>query len=408
MAFAMKEKMIEDSIKEISQKSGEPECILKHRLSMLETYNKMPLPNRVSHLWKYTDPAIFDSKAELKDEIELDIQMTDEAKEKGVIFSNIFSMFKSEAAREKVKEYFGLSTKEEPTKFSLLNEATWSNGYFLYVPSNVKLDSPLIVKLNNMAKDSFASLRVLIILEEGSSLTLIDEIFSNDESNNINVVVEKNIGKNASLKYLNLQANGSNTTEHYFQRAQLEENATLTNLLVSLGGKLLKADLGAKLVGENATFNTYGFVLGDSNQRFDHHTVIRHISPRTNSGLDFRVALKDKARSAYTGNLCIVEEAIECNAYQENRNLLLSSNAKAESIPELEILTDDVASCSHGVTVGQVDEDQLFYLMSRGVERKEAERIVVSGFVEPTISRIPDEQLKEYIRERVRQKLEDL
>ena len=143
-------------------------------------------------------------------------------------------------------------------------------------------------------------------------------------------------------------------------------------------------------------------------QKFDHHTTIEHIAPHTKSELNFRVALKDKARSAYTGNLKIAHEAVKSDAHQENRNLLLSEDAKAESIPELEILTNDVIRCNHGVTVGQVDKDQVFYLMSRGLTHKEAERIITLGFLEPTISQIPDESLKEEILKSIEAKLENL
>ena len=118
-----------------------------------------------------------------------------------------------------------------------------------------------------------------------------------------------------------------------------------------------------------------------------------------------KVQGRDKSRSAYTGNLKISHEAIKSDAHQENRNLLLSDEAKAESIPELEILTNDVVRCNHGVTVGQIDKEQIFYLTSRGLSQKEAEQVIVEGFMEPTISRIPEEALREEIMSKIKNKL---
>ena len=252
-------------------------------------------------------------------------------------------------------------------------------------------------------------IRNLIVLEEGADISLIDEISSDEDSTtSINIVSEIFLAKGAKLNCLNLQTNNKNTTQHFFQRANLEEHSEFINLIVGLGGKISKTDLGTSLNGYGASTIIYGIVLGDETQKFDHHTRIEHIAPHTKSALNFRVALKDKARSAYTGNLKIAHEAVKSDAHQENRNLLLSSEAKAESIPELEILTNDVIRCNHGVTVSQVDKEQIYYLTSRGLNQKDAERIIIEGFFEPTISRIPDESLREEISSKIKAKLENL
>ena len=398
--------IIED-IKKISKLNNEPKCITDHRLSMWDAYQKEPFADRVQHLWKYSDPKLFELNNYVltvnPDKSKFTIEK--EYLSKGIIFTDINEIFKLDSLKEIIKNKFGQLVKKTPGRITFLNEATWTSGYFLYVPKGIKLNNPLIVTTTNDQCTKLKAERILIILEEETSVNLVDKINPCREEDLLtNVVIEMYLSKGAKLNYLNLQTHNKKTTHHLFQRAQIEEHAELTNLIVALGGKISKADLGASLIGHAASISTYGIVLGDETQRFDHHTTLEHIAPYTKSLLNFRVVLKDKARSAYTGNLKITHEAIKSDAYQENRNLLLSPEAKAESIPELEILTNDVVRCSHGVTVGQVDKDQIYYLMSRGLTQPEAERVITEGFLEPTISRIPSDDLKDEILAKIKNK----
>jgi len=400
-----------ESILEISKSNEEPPCIKDHRIAMWEAYLKESIPNRVSHLWRYSDPTWFElsDKEITTKSSELIFDLDSSCKDKGVILTKLKDAFKLTEFREKIKNTFGALIKESPNRLTYLNEAAWSSGYFLYVPKGVSVEKPISVKLCSKQSAKLETIRILVILEENSFINLIEEINSEESSDLLtNVVLEMYLAKDSRLNYLNFQSHGKETVHHLFQRAVLDERAELTNLIIALGGKTSKADLGTNLKGERSSVSIFGIVVGDETQRFDHHTTIVHNAPHTCSNLDFRVALKDKARSAFTGNLKIANNAIKSDAHQENRNLLLSSKAKAESIPELEILTSDVERCNHGVTVGQVDKDQIFYLMSRGMNYKEAERLIIEGFLAPTISRVPEEHLKEEIVVRVNKKLESL
>lgn len=396
----------------LKKKNNEPDWLTLKREVAWESYQNFKLPDRVSHLWRYSDPSWFDldRKVVLEEKYEPMFVLSNEALSKGVQLLELNNALNGKS--EIIKENLGKLTKIDSNKIVELNSALWNNGIFLYVPQGLVVEEPIISSINRekaRANNSYEALRILVILEENSSVSLIDEISSCDTDNYLtNVVVEIYLAKNAKLNYLNLQTHYAKTTHHLFLRAMLGEQAELNNLIVALGGKISKADLGTTLNGSCSKVTTYGIVLGDGIQRFDHHTTIEHISPYTKSALDFRVVLKDKACSAYTGNLKIRHEAHKSDAYQENRNLLLSDEAKAESIPELEILTNDVTRCSHGVTVGQVDKDQIYYLMSRGLNQKEAEKMIIEGFIEPTISRIPDENMKLKIQEKIKNKLENL
>lgn len=393
---------------QLKEKTIEPAWLIEKREIANKSYLSEALPDRVLHLWKYTDPSLFmaDLSKVKFEKSKLEFSISEEAVKKGVILLEL-----SEAVNTKhdlVKCYFDKLVSKELNKINLLNQAFWTSGYFLYVPKGVILDTPIIVK-SNLSLPDFEAKKILIVVEEGASLSLIDEALSSDDLNtSINCVSEIFLGKKSKFSYLNINLTGKQTVNHLFQRAELGEKSELSNLVIALGGKTIKSDMRFILNEVSSKLNAFGIVLGDDKQHFDHHTIMDHQASLTESTLDFRVALKDKAKSAYTGNLKIIHEALKCSAIQENRNLLLSENAKAESIPELEILTNDVEKCSHGVTMGKVDKDQIYYLMSRGLTEKESEKMIIEGFLEPTISKIPDETLREEVRSRVEQKLKTL
>jgi len=175
---------------------------------------------------------------------------------------------------------------------------------------------------------------------------------------------------------------------------------------LSFGGALSKQNFGVILNGKGAESNMFGLLFGNGRQHFDNHTLHHHTSGQTKSNINMKVVLRDKALSAYTGLIRIEKDSQVCEAYQENRNLLLSHGAMARTIPELEILNDDV-SCSHGATVGPIDPQILFYLQSRGVEKEDAVRMIVSGFVASTLTLVP-EDLRQRIDDFVARRLEDI
>ncbi len=404
----------EEKKKNIELPTNEPKWLLEKRALALVSYDKEALPNRVSHLWKYSDPEWFEFNSNNSSVISSEkskpiFNLDGDVKNAGIVLMELSDAFRNEKYKDLILKYFGQLTAKCPSRLVYFNEAIWSNGYFLYVPKNVQVEKPLTVKFISDKLNSLEAVRNLILLEEGSSVNLIDEISSLEVANPmVNIVTEIFLEKSSKLSYANLQLYSKQTVSHLFQRAEISDNAELTNVIVALGGKISKADLGTNLCGTHAGVTTYGIVMGDGIQRFDHHTILEHNAPYTKSDLNFRVALKGKSRSAYTGNLKIAHEAIKSDAHQENRNLLLSGEAKAESIPELEILTNDVVRCNHGVTVGQIDKDQIFYLMSRGLSQKDAEQVIVEGFMEPTMSRIPEESLREDIMLKIKNKLESL
>lgn len=391
-----------------------PAWLQEKRKSAWKRYVNEPVPDRVSHLWRYSDPLWFDLNGKEitsfnSDKVQIFYENVEDDIKNSLVIGDLNQFSCDKKYSDLVSELLGVLVKENKNRLAVLNEAIWTRGYFIYVPKAVKIEKPVIIKTANNETDKYSAIRCLIILEEDSSLNLIDEISSNNGCGVMsNVVTEIFLREGSRLNYLNIQSNSLNTIQHVFQKASLQSKAMFNNLIVALGGKTTKVDLQVALHGSYALTSVFGIVLGNGSQIYDHHTLIDHLTPNTESELNFRVVLNEKASSAYTGNLKISHDAVKSNAIQENRNLLLSGEAKAESIPELEILTNDVTRCSHGVTISQVDKDQIYYLMSRGIDEHRAEEIIAQGFLEPTLSKIPEGVLKEELLKKIKTKLENL
>ena len=378
-------------------------------------------PSRVAHLWRYTDPQWFingdtdlprtgvqerapwsaflteelDARelagaACLRDGFTAQIVLDAEAVQRGLRILNL-----SDGAGELpglVEQHLGILVGSEFGKFEAQANALWTSGVLVFVPRGVKLERPVHLLCAPQSVEHRIH-RLLVVMEEDSALELIDEYGTLDDPTaeiaHATAIVELFVGPGARLSYIPVQNWGRATVSYLTQRARLGADARLETVLVSTGSKIAKLDAGAILAGRGAQSNFFGLAIGDHNRHFDHHTVHDHQAGNTASNLHFKIALKDKANSVYTGLIRIADAAPNCEAYQENRNLLLSAGARAQSIPELEILNKDVR-CTHGATVGKIDPKEVFYLSSRGIDPHEAVKLIVAGFVAPIVERVPD------------------
>jgi len=212
------------------------------------------------------------------------------------------------------------------------------------------------------------------------------------------------VGEDAKLVYATLQDWGRNVFHYSNQRARIARGGELQWIQTLLGARMTKTNSYFALDGSGAQAFVHGFMFGDTTQHFDLHTLQKHLKDHTTSDLLVKVALKDRARSVYQGLIQVSEGAQRTDAYQANRNLLLSGKARADSIPGLEILANDVR-CTHGATIGQIDEEQLFYLMARGLARLDAQRLIVEGFFAPVLDRIPLEAVRDRLRQAIERKI---
>jgi Fe-S cluster assembly protein SufD len=389
-----------------------------------------PRPNRVDHLWRYTDPGPFEVPLPVLERAaagavgETESLSPDPAHLSGLaVWENgavsKFHLDKPLAQsgvklldlhtaatihRNLVEPHLGAAVAASFGRFEALNLATWHAGLFIHVPRGILVQKPMHVVFSANDANPFFCPRLLVVLEEGAQLTLVAE-FTSPKSVDIrtNTVIESVEGANAHFRLVTVQRWGDRAISHLTQRANVGRDAQFLSVFAGLGGGVSKADLGSRLAGRGANVKLLGVSFGQRHQHFDHHTVHDHQASDTYSDLDFKVVLKDRARSAYTGLIRIEHDAANCEAYQENRNLLLSDGTRADTIPELEILNDEVR-CTHGATIGPLDEQEIFYLTARGIHRDEAIRMVVNGFVEPTLREVPEdlrERLSRYIAQRV-------
>jgi Fe-S cluster assembly protein SufD len=274
-------------------------------------------------------------------------------------------------------------------KFAAHNAAEWQHGLLVHVRRGVVLEKPLYVRITNSADGGALFWRLLVVAEEGSRFSLIEEYTSSgpDVAGYTNAAAEIYVQQGAKLEYVSIQDLARETWHFASHRARVERDAELDWVAGGFGSKKGKVRIENDLAGQGATSRVTGCYFADGAQQLDYDTLQEHLAPNTTSDFAFKGVLRDKARAVWRGMIRVAKDAQKTNAYQENRNLLLSPDAHADSIPGLEIEANDVR-CTHGATVSQVNRDELFYCMARGLSRSEAELLIVRGFYQEIFDRI--------------------
>jgi Fe-S cluster assembly protein SufD len=279
-------------------------------------------------------------------------------------------------------------------RFAMENLAHWQHGLLVHVPKGAELDKPLYVQVTSSGGPLYW--RMVVRAAEGARFTLIEDLSSASPETvaYTNAVVELFVEPHAKIEYVSLQ-NLSRETWHFGRhKALLQRDSELDWVIGGFGSKRGKVWIENDLAGPGATSRVTGAYFADGEQHLDYDTFQEHIAPSTESDFAFKGALRERATAVWRGMIRVEEDAQRTNAYQENRNLLLSDQAHADSIPGLEIMANDVR-CTHGATLGKVNRDELFYLMARGLSRAEAERLIVRGFFQDVLDRIELEPVRE-------------
>jgi Fe-S cluster assembly protein SufD len=361
------------------------------RAAAAKRFDELPLPTTADEHWRFTDlrgfepvsdtaPVSATSKAPALD---LDVAGRAVVTENGI---EILSAPEG-ITFEPLPADYPAEIVPDDDKFAVENLARWQHGLLVHVPRGVELEQPLYVQVTSSGGSLYW--RMVVRAEEGARFTLIEDLSSAgpDTLAYTNAVVELFVEPRAKIEYVSLQ-NLSKETWHFGRhRALLQRESELDWVLGGFGSKRGKVWIENDLVGPGATSRVTGAYFADGEQHLDYDTFQEHAAPNTESDFAFKGALREKATAVWRGMIRVEENAQRTNAYQENRNLLLSNEAHADSIPGLEIMANDVR-CTHGATLGRVDRDQLFYLMSRGLSRAEAERLVVRGFFQDVLDRI--------------------
>lgn len=429
-----------DTVRALSASRNEPEWMLQKRLDAFAIYESTPMPSRTDEEWRRT--SLRTLKLD-RYQVETDVAPRAESLEavisgsehqlqfgtadqrsgisvvsdhgtvwheaadlpEGVIFAELNDAVQNHP--ELVREYF--MTKAVPAdfgKFEALHAALWQSGTFLYVPENVTVEHPFRSFVTQPTVGSSLFNHSVVVVEKNAEAFFVDA-FQSDTAEGTSFtseVVELFLADDARLRYVQVQDWGRHVHNFMTQRAILGTDSELKSLEVTLGSKFTKNSIGSHLRGENGLAEMLGIYFGDSKQFFDHHTWQLHESPYNTSDLEFKGALKDGARSVYSGLIKVEEGAQKTDAFQQNRNLVLDRTARADSIPNLEIEANDVR-CTHGATVSQVEEEHLFYLQARGIPRSEAQKLVVEGFFRPVIDRIPVEEIQDFLQTAIARKV---
>ena len=284
--------------------------------------------------------------------------------------------------------------------FTELHDAFLPDAVVVDVPAGVAVEAPVVVVHTVSGGGAAAFPRTIVRAGEASQVTVVEIVVSNAGPALIAPVVELDVAAAANVRYCNVQRLGREAWQIGYQVSRVGQEATLQSATIALGGDYARLRTDSHLVGDGATSNLLAVYFGDGEQMHDFRTMQAHEAPKTTSDLLFKGAVTGTAHAVYTGLIKVARGAAGTNAFQTNRNLVLSEGARADSVPNLEIEENDVR-CSHASAVGPIDEEQRYYLESRGVPPQVAERLIVLGFFDEVLQRLPSPSLAARLRDQL-------
>jgi Fe-S cluster assembly protein SufD len=413
----------------LSAANQEPQWLLESRHAAWELYLGMPMPDKSDEAWRRTDyravrweeagrfvanghgsidvvpaenrePLIGDRQGGIMVFVDGKLvyrELADELSAQGIIFTDLVTACRD---HEKLvrEELMTRAVKPSDGKFAALHAALWTHGVFLHVPKNVTAELPFhIVMYHN--HDGASMGHMLVSVDDNAQATVLVDYLSPQGEKQASYIgaTELLVGAAANLRYVSLQDWNRQTFEFSHQRGLVERDGVLDWVVGTMGGELVKLFIEADLVGQGASARVSGMFFADQTQVFDHDTQQNHNGPLTTSDLLFKGAAKDEARSVWQGMIKSLPQMQKIDGFQASRNLLLSQDARMDAIPGLEIEADDVR-CTHAATFGTLEEQPVFYLMSRGVPRPDAELMVIEGFFEELLDRVPFERVRDRLR----------
>lgn len=427
-----------DMIPGISKNGRMPVFLKDFRLRGWKAYQEIPLPTTQDEAWRRTDLRELDAglfqipsagskleyplvPEELSNPVvdrayggqiilqpggEASVKLSPLLKRQGVVFTTLKNA--EAVCPDILANVMGQIVKPEESKFAGMAASFAENGILAYIPPGIKVEQPLQSILWGPGIGLAYFSHLIVWVNEGASLTYVHESSSPNEAKGQTLhagLVEILVGQNASLKFVELQSWGDHVWNFSHERAQINRYGNFEWIFGAMGSHLTKNFSDLDLIGEGATGKMSGFYFSNGVQHFDHDTQQNHLAPHTTSDLLFKGALRDRSYSVWQGMIYVAPKAQKTDGYQANRNLTLSPEARADSIPGLEILADDVR-CTHGATVGKIDADQMFYLQSRGISKKDAEKLIVEGFFDPIMQRIPFDGVRSRFQNAISKKLE--
>ncbi len=394
-----------DAVRAASEARGEPAWLVEKRQDAARAFEALPMPTTRLRPWKYTDVSglaidAYPPEASFLPVVQVAGGAT--APEGGYAGTLAAAVTDARLA-EVVEQHLGTLVPPTEGKFIAANAAQWTGGVLVYAPRGKAFEAPVTVGITGEGGAIFP--RLLVVAEPASEVTILVRSVSGDADLLASGVLEIVAGADSNVRVVFDVQWGAATREFTTVRARTDRGATVRVATLAIGGALVKQTLEGILVGEGSSARFRGVALGDADQHFDFVTLQDHVGPKTLSDVQIKTALAGASRAIYYGVTRVEETASGAAAEQVNRNLLLSRHSKADSDPVLEILTNEVIRCGHAATVGPVDEEALFYLQSRGLDRRQALKLLVAGFFQSVLDDVGDETLVEEVAAQVEQKL---
>jgi Fe-S cluster assembly protein SufD len=385
----------------LAEVAVEPAWLSERRREGASLTQSLPLPDSKTKGWEFTDLSGLEIDAYEFADAEAEITTVE-----GVTVLPLAEAVGSH--EELIRERLGsLVPSEDP--FVARNEAGWRDGVLVHVPRGVQVSEPIRIEVPLEQSGSALGWRTLVVLEEGAEAEVWEHWSSPDDDVDalLNSVVELSVGQGATLRYVNTQDISESAWIFATQRAQVERDGRLDWTALGFGSARGKVRMETNLAGPGSEARVTGGYAGGPGQHLDYDTTQEHAAPNTNSDLAFRGVLAAGATAVWRGMIRVDPGAQQTDAFQECRNLLLSTDAHADAIPGLEIEADDVR-CTHAAAVAQIDRDQLFYLTSRGLDPAEAKSLIIEGFLESLVERLAEGPVRDEISAALEHRLAEI
>lgn len=317
----------------------------------------------------------------------------------GITISNIADALSSNAI---AKNHYSKYAKFDADPFVALNTAMAADGVFIHVGKNIQIKTPVqIIHISNCEIASISQPRNLIVVEESAEAVVIETYETiGPVKTFINTVTEVYVGPNAKFDHYRIQSEGENALQMNTLQASVCENSLYNTYTFTLGGSFTRNNLNILFTGKNGEAHMYGLYPIANSQVVDNHTIMDHAVPNCRSNELFKGVINDKASATFNGKIFVRPDAQKTNAYQTNRNILLSDDATVNTKPQLEIYADDV-KCSHGTSTGKVNDEAMFYLQARGIGKESARALLIRAFAEEVVDQVKIEELRNYIDKRI-------
>lgn len=386
----------------LSSELQEPRWAHEVRRSALQLFEQLPYPKGTDEHWRRTDPERFRPEGRAMLTVAPRFDTLGEGQVENLLHLDLNDALHQDEAT--LRPFLQETVSE---KFAALNGAWRTGGAFVSVPAGRTVETPVRAIHEVKLPDGPAAFvpRSIVVAQENSNATVVEHFESADGDLLAVPVVQIRVKQGAKLQYVMVCRWGQGTRAVARFQAHVEKDAQLRVLVLGIGGSITKTFMVGDLEGEGSKSEMLGLVFANGRQHFDIDSLHNHLVANTGSDVLFNVALNDRARSVFGGNIYVAPGAQKTDAYQKNRNLILSDKARADSMPKLEIVANDVR-CTHGATFTTYDADQRFYLQSRGLKDADARRLIITGFFQEVIERLEGPVLVEWLAGLMQEKME--